>query len=252
MQVAVIGAGYVGLVTASGLAYLGPTVKAGEKDAAKLEMLRAGTVPFYEAGLDALLADGLADSLLSFYTDNKEAVAGARVVFIALPTPQGEDGSADTTYIEGALNEFGARLTPGTVVVIKSTVPVGSVARFQKQLDDLGAEVTMVSNPEFLREGNAVGDFQHPDRIGSGTTSQEAAEVMMELYQGLQAPVVITDPRSSEMIKYASNAYLATRITFANAIANLSEAVGADVKDVRLCRGDDRRGVHHFLNPGPG
>lgn len=252
MQVAVIGAGYVGLVTASGLAYLGHTVRAGESDPAKLETLKSGTVPFYEAGLDGLMADGMANNLLSFHADNKEAVEGARVVFIALPTPQHEDGSADTSYIEEALNDFGPSLAPGTVVVMKSTVPVGSVAKFQEQLDALGADVTVVSNPEFLREGSAVADFQHPDRIVIGSRSQEAAEVMMELYQALQAPVVVTDPMSSEMIKYASNAYLATRITFANAIANLSEAVGADVKDVLLGMGYDRRVGHHFLNPGPG
>jgi UDPglucose 6-dehydrogenase len=252
MRVAVIGAGYVGLVTASGMAYLGHLVRAGEADPAKLEMLRAGKVPFYEAGLDGLLAEGMANELLSFHADNKEAVVGARVVFVALPTPQGEDGSADTSYIEAALNDFGSALDQESVVVIKSTVPVGSVARFQTQLDDMGAQVFVVSNPEFLREGSAVADFQHPDRIVIGTTSQEAAEVMMELYQALQAPLVVTDPRSSEMIKYASNAYLATRITFANAIANVSEAVGADVKDVLLGMGYDRRIGHHFLNPGPG
>ena len=252
MQVAVIGAGYVGLVTASGLAYLGHSVRAGEADPAKLEMLKAGRVPFFEAGLEGLLTDGLVNKLLSFHSDNKEAVAGARVVFIALPTPQGEDGSADTSYIEGALDDFASSLAPDTVVVMKSTVPVGSVARFQEQLDRLGAEVAVVSNPEFLREGTAVADFQHPDRIVIGTRSQEAAEVMMELYQPLQAPVVVTDPKSSEMIKYASNAYLATRITFANAIANLSEAVGANVTDVLLGMGYDRRVGHHFLNPGPG
>ena len=252
MQVAVIGAGYVGLVPAAGMAYLGHSVRAGEADPAKLEMLRAGKVPFYEAGLDGLLADGMANKLLSFHDDNKEAVAGAMVVFVALPTPQGEDGSADTSYIEAALTDFGPVLDPGSVVVVKSTVPVGSVARFQKQLDDMGARVFVVSIPEFLREGSAVADFQHPDRIVIGTTSQEAAEVMMELYQALQAPLVVTDPKSSEMIKYASNAYLATRITFANAIANVSEAVGADVKDVLLGMGYDRRIGHHFLNPGPG
>ena len=252
MQVAVIGAGYVGLVTASGLAYLGHSVRAGEADPAKLEMLKAGRVPFFEAGLEGLLTDGLVNKLLSFHSDNKEAVAGARVVFIALPTPQGEDGSADTSYIEGALDDFASSLAPDTVVVMKSTVPVGSVARFQEQLDRLGAEVAVVSNPEFLREGTAVADFQHPDRIVIGTRSQEAAEVMMELYQPLQAPVVVTDPKSSEMIKYASNAYLATRITFANAIANLSEAVGANVTDILLGMGYDRRVGHHFLNPGPG
>ncbi len=252
MQIAVIGAGYVGVVTGAGLAYLGHTVRLGERDPAKLATLSAGRVPFFEAGLDRLLAEGIDNNLISFHADNKEAVEGARVVFIALPTPPDEDGSADISYIEGALEDLGPRLEPQTVVVLKSTVPVGSVARFQAFLDELGAEATVISNPEFLREGSAVGDFLHPDRVVIGTRNQDAAEVMLELYQALQAPVVVTDPASSEMIKYASNAYLATRITFANAIANLCESVGADVKDVLLGMGYDRRVGFHFLNPGPG
>lgn len=252
MNVAVIGAGYVGLVTGTGLAYLGHTVRMGEADPNKLQMLSDGQVPFYEAGLDGMLSEGIANGLLTFHSDNKEAVAGAQVVFVALPTPPDEDGSADTSYIEGALDDFGPTLSPGTVVVMKSTVPVGSVARFQAYLDGFGVDATVISNPEFLREGSAVGDFLHPDRIVIGTRNQEAAEVMLELYQSLQAPVVVTDPPSSEMIKYASNAYLATRITFANAIANLCESVGADVKDVLLGMGYDRRVGFHFLNPGPG
>ncbi|MBT8199513.1 MAG: UDP-glucose/GDP-mannose dehydrogenase family protein [Acidimicrobiia bacterium] len=252
MNIAVIGAGYVGLVQAAGLTSLGHRVRVGEADAGKLETLRAGKVPFYESGLEQLLSDGLASGLLSFHHDNLEAVVDARVVFIALPTPQDEDGSADTSYIEGALLDFGASLGHRTLVVLKSTVPVGSVARFQKQLDDMGAEVVVLSNPEFLREGSAVGDFKHPDRIVVGTRDQQAAETMIELYQGLQAPTIVTDPASSEMIKYASNAYLAARITYANAIANLCEAVGADVKDVLKGMGYDRRIGFHFLNPGPG
>jgi UDPglucose 6-dehydrogenase len=252
MQVAVIGAGYVGLVTGAGLAYLGHNVRLGERDPGKLEMLSAGQVPFFEAGLDRLLSEGIENKLLSFHADNKVAADGARVVFIALPTPPDEDGSADTSYIEEALDELGPLFHPGTVVVLKSTVPVGSVARFQAVLDGFGTEATVISNPEFLREGSAVGDFLHPDRIVIGTRSQDAAEVMMELYQSLQAPIVVTDPPSSEMIKYASNAYLATRITFANAIANLCESVGADVKDVLLGMGYDRRVGFHFLSPGPG
>lgn len=252
MQVAVIGAGYVGLVTGAGLAYLGHTVRLGERDPDKLETLKAGQVPFYEAGLDGLLSEGLRNHLISFHADNREAVAGARVIFIALPTPPDADGSADTSYIEAALHDIGPSIGRGAVVVLKSTVPVGSVARFQAQLDEYEPGATVISNPEFLREGSAVGDFLHPDRIVIGTHSQAAAEVMLELYQTLQAPVVVTDPASSEMIKYASNAYLATRITFANAIANLCESVGADVKDVLLGMGYDRRVGFHFLNPGPG
>jgi UDPglucose 6-dehydrogenase len=252
MQVAVIGAGYVGLVTGAGLAYLGHNVRLGERDPKKLETLSAGQVPFFEAGLDRLLSEGIENNLISFHADNKEAVAEAKVVFVALPTPPDEDGAADTSYIEGAIDDFGPSLRPGTVVVLKSTVPVGSVARFQAHLDEFAAAATVISNPEFLREGSAVGDFLHPDRIVIGTRNQEAAEVMLELYRALQAPVVVTDPASSEMIKYASNAYLATRITFANAIANLCESVGADVKDVLLGMGYDRRVGFHFLNPGPG
>jgi UDPglucose 6-dehydrogenase len=252
MQVAVIGAGYVGLVTGTGLAYLGHSVRLGESDPDKLKTLSAGQVPFFEAGLDRLLSEGIDNKLLSFHSDNRQAVEGAAVVFIALPTPPDEDGAADTSYIERALDGFGPHLAPGTVVVLKSTVPVGSVARFQAQLDGFGVDATVISNPEFLREGSAVGDFLHPDRIVIGTRDQKAAEVMLELYQALQAPVVVTDPASSEMIKYASNAYLATRITFANAIANLCESVGADVKDVLLGMGYDRRVGFHFLNPGPG
>jgi UDPglucose 6-dehydrogenase len=252
MEVAVIGAGYVGLVTAAGLSYLGHRVRVGEVDEQKLRKLEAGEVPFYEAGLDRLIAEGAANHLLTFHADNSEAVSGARVVFIALPTPSGVNGAANTSIIEAALDGFGRRLGPDAVVVLKSTVPVGSVARFQAQLNELGATAVVVSNPEFLREGSAVGDFMHPDRIVIGTDDQEAAEVMLALYAGLQAPAVVTDPASSEMIKYASNAYLATRITFANAIANLSEAVGADVRDVLLGMGYDRRIGFHFLNPGPG
>jgi len=149
MQIAVIGAGYVGLVTGAGLAYLGHTVRLGERDPGKLETLSAGQVPFFEAGLDRLLAEGIGNKLISFHADNKEAVKGAKVVFIALPTPPDEDGSADTSYIEGALEDFGPLLEPGTVVVMKSTVPVGSVARFQGHLDDYGVEATVISNPEF-------------------------------------------------------------------------------------------------------
>lgn len=252
MQVAVIGAGYVGLVTASGLAYLGHKVKVGEANPERVALLERGEVPIYEAGLDRLLAEGVANNLLSFHGDNNEAVVGARVVFIALPTPPGADGSADISYIQKALEGVARSLPGGTIVVLKSTVPVGSVARFQSQLDELGADATVISNPEFLREGSAVADFLHPDRIVIGTSNQRAAEVMLELYSGLQAPAVVTDPQSSEMIKYASNAYLATRITFANAIANLCEAVGADVRDVLLGMGYDRRVGFHFLNPGPG
>jgi UDPglucose 6-dehydrogenase len=252
MNIAVIGAGYVGLVTGAGLAGLGHRVRLGEADPDKVAALNEGRVPFFEANLDRLVSEGMADGLLTFHADNHDAVADAQVVIIALPTPPADDGSADLAVIDTALRDLAPHLAENAVVALKSTVPVGSVARFQQTLDDMGAAATVVSNPEFLREGSAVGDFFGPDRIVIGSRNQEAAERLVEMYRSIQAPVLITDPSSSEMIKYASNAYLATRITFANALANLAEGVGADITDVLKGMGYDRRIGFHFLNPGPG
>lgn len=252
MQVAVIGAGYVGLVTAAGLAASGHRVRVGESDPAKRALLRTGTVPFHEAGLSRIVEEGVENNLLTFHGDNSEAIDGAAVVLIALPTPPADDGSADLSIVEAALRGFGAELAPGTVVALKSTVPVGSVKRFQKLIDTIGGQATVVSNPEFLREGSAVTDFFHPDRIVIGSDSQAAAEVLTSMYESIQAPVVVTRPESSELVKYASNAYLATRITFANAIANVCEAVGADIDEVTKGMGYDRRIGFHFFQPGPG
>jgi UDPglucose 6-dehydrogenase len=252
MNIAVIGAGYVGLVTGAGLAGLGHRVRIGEADPDKVATLNEGSVPFFEADLDRLVSEAIADGLLTFHDDNHDAVADAEVVIIALPTPPADDGSADLATIANALRDLAPSLSRDVVVALKSTVPVGSVARFQQTLDDLGVAATVVSNPEFLREGSAVGDFFGPDRIVIGTRNQQAAERLVEMYRSIQAPVLITDPVSSEMIKYASNAYLATRITFANALANLAEGVGADIADVLKGMGYDRRIGFHFLNPGPG
>lgn len=252
METAVIGAGYVGLVQAAGLAALGHRVRVGERSPERLAMLEAGEVPIYEPDLDRLISDGVASGMLSFHNENTAAVADAQVVFIAVPTPPSADGSADTTIVEAVVAEIAMSLQAGALVVMKSTVPVGSARRFQDALDEADATATVLSNPEFLREGSAVADFFHPDRIVVGTRSQEAAEVMIELYRGLDAPVVVTDPISSEMIKYGANAYLASRITFANAMANLCESVGADARDVLLGMGYDRRIGFHFFNPGPG
>jgi UDPglucose 6-dehydrogenase len=252
MNIAVIGAGYVGLVTGAGLAGLGHRVRLGEADPDKVATLNEGRVPFFEANLDRLVSEGMADGLLTFHADNHDAVADAQVVIIALPTPPADDGSANLAVIDTALRDLAPHLAENAVVALKSTVPVGSVARFQQTLDDMGAASTVVSNPEFLREGSAVGDFFGPDRIVIGSRNQEAAERLVEMYRSIQAPVLITDPSSSEMIKYASNAYLATRITFANALANLAEGVGADITDVLKGMGYDRRIGFHFLNPGPG
>jgi UDPglucose 6-dehydrogenase len=252
MEVAVIGAGYVGLVQAAGLASLGHRVRVGEKNPQRLELLQAAESPIYEPDLDRLVAEGLATGLLSFESSNRHVVEGAEVVFVAVPTPQGDNGAANMSIVSAVLNEIAAELNEGVLVVFKSTVPIGSVAKHQQFFDEQRPGVTVLSNPEFLREGSAVSDFFHPDRIVIGTANQAAAERMMELYRGLDAPVVVTDAISAEMVKYGSNAYLATRITFANAMANLAEAVGADVRDVLLGMGYDRRIGHHFLSPGPG
>lgn len=252
MNLAVIGAGYVGLVTAAGLAALGHRVRVGENDPDKLAVLERGESPIYEPDLGRLLAEGLATGLLSFSGENREVVEGAEVVFIAVPTPQGDNGAADVSIVTQVMKEIAPGLGEGVLVVLKSTVPVGSVRSFQGFLRDRGSKAIVLSNPEFLREGSAVADFLHPDRIVIGTNDQQAAERMIELYRSLDAPVLVTDPVSAEMVKYGSNAYLATRITFANAMANLAEAVGADVRDVLLGMGYDRRIGHHFFNPGPG
>jgi len=242
MDVAVIGAGYVGLATAVGLATLGHSVKVGESDLRRVETLRRGESPIYEPELTQFLQAAVNDGRLTVFTSNVEAVRDADVVFLALPTPQGEDGAADTSIVYAVLDEIVGTLGPGAIIVLKSTVPVGTVARIQGVLRDHGSDAVAISNPDFL----------HPDRIVIGTTDQRAAETMIELYRGLQAPLVVTDPVSSEMVKYSANAFLATRITFANAIANLCEAVGADVKDVLLGMGYDSRIGFHFFNPGPG
>jgi UDPglucose 6-dehydrogenase len=252
MKIAVIGAGYVGLVTAVGLASLGHLVRVGEADANKVALLNSGGVPLHEADLDTLLAASIAAGNLTFHEKNIEAVKGAEVVMLALPTPPATDGSADLTFLEDALRALAHALNPDVVVVTKSTVPIGTSRRFNTLLEDLGADVVVVSNPEFLREGSAVSDFLHPDRIVIGTTDSSAADTIIRMYEGIDAPFIITDPESSEMIKYASNAYLATRLTFANSLANLCEYVGADVTAVLDGVGSDHRIGSHFLKPGPG
>jgi UDPglucose 6-dehydrogenase len=251
MDIAVIGAGYVGLVTAAGLTSLGHRVRVGEADADKVALLNGGGVPLHEEGLGELLVGAIGSGHLTFHVDNNDAVSGSEIVMIALPTPPAPDGSADLSYIEGALSDL-AHALDNCIVVTKSTVPVGSAERFSELLADVGVDVPVVSNPEFLREGSAVSDFNHPDRIVIGTDNERAAEIVTEMYQDIDAPVIVTDARSAEMIKYASNAYLATRLTFANTLANVCEYVGADVTAVLDGVGADQRIGPHFLKPGPG
>lgn len=253
MAIAVIGAGYVGLVQAGGMARMGHRVRVGEKDPARLRALRAGRLPLYEPGLDSLISEGVATGRLSFHASNREAVRGAAVVFVALPTPSASDGSVDTTIVFNAVERLAGALERGAVLAIKSTVPVGTTQRVADDPAISGRGIRVVSNPEFLREGSAVHDFLHPDRIVVGAEDREAAELLVSgVYGGLGGDVIATDPASAEMIKYASNSYLATRLSFANSIANLCEAVGADAADVLGGMGGDHRIGPHYLQPGPG
>lgn len=253
MAIGVIGAGYVGLVQAGGLVRLGHRVRVGEKDPARLRALRSGELPIYEPGLDSLISEGVAAGRLSFHASNREAVRGAGVVFVALPTPSAPDGSVDTTILHDAVGRLAGALEAGAVLAIKSTVPVGTARRVADlpALSDRGVRV--VSNPEFLREGSAVHDFLHPDRIVVGAEDQGAVDLLVSVvYRGLGGDLVVTDPASAEMIKYAANSYLATRLGFANSIANLCEAVGADAAEVLGGMGRDHRIGPHYLQPGPG
>jgi UDPglucose 6-dehydrogenase len=252
MDIAIIGAGYVGLVTGGGLANLGHRVRIGEANSERVELLRNGGVPIYEHGLPDLLSRAADRGLLSFHASNKEAVAGAGFVFLALPTPEGEDGRADLTYVHAVIDELANEVDENTTFVVKSTVPPGTVASLRKRLADRGSPARIVSHPEFLREGKAVDDFMEPDRIVVGAWDEADARAVADLYRSLDPPLVLTDPTSAEMIKYASNAYLATRLTFVNTLANVCEAVGADIIDVVEGLGMDHRVGPHFLQPGPG
>src|SRR5271166_2932603 len=248
--VAVIGVGYVGLPTAATLAHLGHRVTCGDADAAKIAMLERGQVPIVEDQLAELVHEGQAAGRLRFVVGATEAVAGAEFVFLCVPTPQSEDGSADLSFVEAVGKEIGPHLAPGSVIVNKSTVPVGSTLVVERVLGR--HDVTVVSNPEFLREGTAVSDSLHPERIVVGADDQSVAARVGDLFSGTHAPLLITDAATAETIKYASNAFLATKLSFVNAIAGLCEAVGADVRDVLLGLGYDRRIGFEYLRPGPG
>jgi UDPglucose 6-dehydrogenase len=249
-EIAVIGAGYVGLTTAACFSHLGHDVICADIDEARIAQLTRGEMPIVEAGLEALVREGLEGARLSFVVGAANAVSSAEFAYLCVPTPQDDDGAADLSYIEAAAREIGPRLPSEAVVVNKSTVPVGSTRVVERVLgrDD----VVVVSNPEFLREGSAVHDFLNPDRIVIGSDDQSAAVRVASLYIGVTAPIIVTDPPSAETIKYASNAFLAAKISFVNAIAAVCDAVGADVKDVVLGMGYDTRIGHEFLKPGPG
>ena len=249
-RVAVVGTGYVGLTTGVCFSHLGHEVTCADIDLEKIDRLNRGEVPILEAGLEELIAEGLEAGRLHFVLGAENAVKDAEFVYLCVPTPQSADGSADLSYLDAAAAEISPHLQPGTVVINKSTVPVGSTRRVERALGR--SDIPVVSNPEFLREGSAVGDFLKPDRVVIGADDQSAAIRVASLYLGVPAPFMVTDPASAETIKYASNAFLATKLSFVNAVSAVCEAVGADVNDVVLGMGYDKRIGHEFLRPGPG
>ncbi|KQN31477.1 UDP-glucose 6-dehydrogenase [Sphingomonas sp. Leaf34] len=258
MRITMIGAGYVGLVSGACFSDFGHDVCCVDLDQAKIDALHAGRMPIFEPGLDQLVASNVAAGRLTFTTDLTSAVAGADAIFIAVGTPSRRgDGHADLRYVFAATEEIAAAITGPTVVVTKSTVPVGTGDRVEAILREIrpDIDVAVVSNPEFLREGAAIGDFKRPDRIVIGTDDERAQQVMRDVYRPLylgESPILFTSRRTSELIKYAANAFLATKITFINEIADLCEAVGADVRDVSRGIGLDNRIGKKFLHAGPG
>jgi UDPglucose 6-dehydrogenase len=258
MKIAMIGTGYVGLVSGVCFSDFGHEVVCVDKDPRKIDMLESGKVPIFEPGLDQLMAKNVSAGRLSFTGDLKAAVNGADAIFIAVGTPTRRgDGHADLTYVMAAAEEIAEAMTDYAVVVTKSTVPVGTNRQVKQIIRKVRpeAEFDVASNPEFLREGAAIDDFMRPDRVVVGVTSERAKEVMGEVYRPLflrEFPILYTDLETAEMIKYAANAFLATKITFINEIARLSEKVGADVKEVARGMGLDGRIGNKFLHAGPG
>jgi len=254
-RICVIGVGYVGLVTGACLADLGNRVVCQDVDQDKVGRLKQGLLPIYEPGLEEIVRRNSAAGRLCFTTSYDEGLQGARFVYISVGTPSGVEGEADLTYVHQAAKAIAERLTQSLIVVNKSTVPIGTgdlVADLVREHQTSDIPVAVVSNPEFLREGSAVRDFMNPDRVVLGSTDRSAAQEVAELYAPLQAKVMITDLRTAEMIKYASNAFLATKISFINEVANICEAVGANVLEVAEGMGTDRRIGPHFLSAGLG
>lgn len=256
MRIAVIGTGYVGLVSGTCFAETGNRVICVDNNVAKVKMLQEGKLPIYEPGLEVLFERNTKEDRLKFTTNLEEAVDASQIVFLALPTPPGEDGSADLSYVLGVAEQLGKIIKDYKVIVDKSTVPVGTAEKVRDTIaKNAKVDFDVVSNPEFLREGVAVEDFMKPDRVVIGTSSERAKRIMGQLYEPFVRqgnPIYFMDERSAEMTKYAANSYLATRITFMNEIANLCERVGANVDNVRIGIGSDLRIGKRFLFPGVG
>jgi len=254
-NITVVGTGYVGLATGTCLADLGNQVVGLDIDEHKIKMLRQGQCPIYEPGLEEMVRRNLSANRLSFTTSYEEALKDAEFVFVAVGTPEGVDGEADLRYVRMAAESIAKAMDHPMIIVNKSTVPVGTgdfVADIIRKYQPESVPFAVVSNPEFLREGSAVYDFLNPDRVVLGSIDREAAEKVAQLYLPLRAPIIVTDLRTAEMIKYASNAFLATRISFINEIAAICERLGADVKQVALGMGYDKRIGHSFLDAGVG
>ncbi len=256
MKLAIVGTGYVGLVSGTCFAEMGNDVICIDIDEAKVKKLQNGEVPIFEPGLKKLLDRNIAKNRIQFSTDLQDGLDHAEVIFLALPTPPGEDGSADLKYVLGVAEQIGQKMDAYKLIVNKSTVPVGTADRVQSAIStNTTLDFDVVSNPEFLREGAAVGDFLKPDRVVIGTESERAQKIMGELYAPFVKqgnPIYYMNTRSSEMTKYASNSYLATRISFMNEIANLCDILGADVDEVRMGMGSDGRIGKQFLYAGIG
>lgn len=273
MQIAIIGSGYVGLVTGTCLADFGLSITCVDQDETKISLLNSGGVPIYEPNLEALIKKNVSADRLTFTTDLKNAVKQSKVIFIAVGTPSNNDGSANLKQIEKVAQQIATSMNEYKVIVNKSTVPIGTAAKIkeiinknqnviarseatrQSQPTSKPFDFDIVSNPEFLREGSAVYDFTHPDKIVIGTNSPKALKIMQEIYRPLyliDTPFVITNPETAELIKYACNAFLATKITFINEIANLCDKVGSDVHQIAKAMGLDGRISPKFLHPGPG
>lgn len=255
-KIAVIGSGYVGLVSGTCFAETGNNVICVDIDENKVNQMRNGEVPIYEPHLDVIFERNIKHERLTFTTDLKAAVDASEIIFLALPTPPGEDGSADLSYVLGVAEELGKIITDYKVIVDKSTVPVGTAEKVTEAVaKNAKVEFDVVSNPEFLREGFAVDDFLKPDRVVIGSSSERARKIMQELYKPFVRqgnPIIFMDEKSAELTKYAANSFLATKITFMNEIANFCERVGANVDDVRIGMGSDTRIGKRFLFPGIG
>ncbi|WP_108670737.1 UDP-glucose dehydrogenase family protein [Peribacillus acanthi] len=255
MKVAVIGTGYVGLSTGVCLSEVGHEVTCIDIDEKKIEKLNVGISPIYEPGIEDMLNTNISAGRLKFTTSHKDGLKDKEIIIIAVGTPQGDDGSANLKYLEQAAIDISKNLKHNAIVVIKSTVPVGTndtIKKILRKHRNKGISIKIVSNPEFLRQGTAIMDTMHADRIIIGSENKKAAEKVMKMYKPLNVPILLTSIRSAEMIKYASNAFLASKISFINEISNLCEAVGADISDVALGMGKDNRIGESFLQAGIG